>query len=67
MGISRNSGAAGIAVWLTQKLGRTVDKNEPVVHRLHDWVNAQYESGRATNIGDGELWDIYEQMEAEKA
>ena len=67
VGISRNSGAAGIAVWLTQKLGRTVDKNEPVVHRLHDWVNAQYESGRATNIGDGELWDIYEQMEAEKA
>ena len=65
VGISRNSGAAGIAVWLSQKLGRNVAKTEPVVHALKDWVDSQYESGRVTNIGDSELWDVYQkQMEA---
>ena len=29
-------------------------------------MDAQYEAGRVTNIGDGELWDVYQmQMEAE--
>ena len=65
VGISRNSGAAGIAVWLSQKLGKPVAKTEPIVHALKDWVDAQYEGGRVTNIGDGELWDVYQmQMEA---
>ena len=67
VGISRNSGAAGIAVWLTQKLGRPVAKTEEIVHILKNWVDDQYEAGRVTNIGDGELWSVYKQMEAEEA
>ena len=59
VGISRNSGAAGIAVWLSQKLGHEVGKRDEAVTHLHDWVNAQYESGRVTNIGDDELWREY--------
>ena len=67
VGISRTSGAAGIAVWLTQKLGRPVAKTEEIVHILKNWVDDQYEAGRVTNIGDGELWSVYKQMEAEEA
>ena len=55
VGISRNSGAAGIAVWLAAASGREVSKHDAAVDHLHDWVDAQYESGRVTNIGDAEL------------
>ena len=55
VGISRNSGAAGIAVWLSARLGTSVAKNDPAVLHLRDWVDAQYEEGRVTNIGDAEL------------
>ena len=67
VGISRNSGAAGIAVWLTQKLGRPVAKTEEIVRILKNWVDDQYEAGRVTNIGDSELWNVYKQMEADEA
>ena len=55
VGISRNSGAAGIAVWLSHRLHETVGKNDPAVAWLRSWVDEQYESGRVTNIGDDEL------------
>lgn len=55
VGISRNSGAAGIAVWLSRRLGREVSKHDEAVTHLREWVDAQYESGRVTNIGDAEL------------
>ncbi len=58
--ISRNSGAAGIAVWLSNKLGREVSKHDEAVDYLRGWVDAQYESGRVTNIGDAELAREYE-------
>ena len=68
VGISRNSGAAGIAVWLSSKLGREVSKHDEAVEYLRSWVDAQYESGRVTNIGDSELEREYEKyLEASKA
>ena len=68
VGISRNSGAAGIAVWLSRRLGREVSKQDAAVAHLRDWVDAQYEAGRVTNIGDAELEREYEKyMEAQEA
>ena len=66
MGVSRNSGAAGIAVWLSRRLGREISKHDPAVKRLHAWVDAQYESGRVTNIGDGELAAEYDKFVKER-
>ena len=61
-------GAAGIAVWLGRKLGREVSKHDGAVEHLREWVDAQYESGRVTNIGDEELEREYEKyLEACKA
>lgn len=60
--ISKNSGAAGIAVWLSRHLGHRVDKGDGDVLALKAWVDEQYESGRVTNIGPGELAEEYERI-----
>lgn len=55
--ISSTSGLAGIAVWMARHLGATtpITKDDPRVLRLKEWVDAQYEAGRVTQIGDAEL------------
>ena len=55
--ISRTSGAAGIAMWLTSYLESDVPiaKDDPRVVKLKAWVDAQYETGRVTTIGKDEL------------
>ena len=58
--ISKNSGAAGLAVWLSHHTGRPVEKSDPDVAALKRWVDAQYASGRVTNIGGAELAEVYE-------
>ena len=68
VGISRNSGAAGIAVWLSRRLGKEVSKHDAAVTHLREWVDAQYEAGRVTNIGDVELEGEYHKyMEGENS
>ena len=53
------SGRAGIAAWLNTyfnlKDGKKIDKQHPVIDKMKAWVDEQYESGRATSIGDAEL------------
>ena len=58
--ISKNSGAAGLAVWLSHHTGWPVEKSDPDVAALKRWVDAQYASGRVTNIGGAELAEVYE-------
>lgn len=55
--ITNTSGAAGIAVWLTQQLGlkESIDKKDERVVQLKEWVDAQYKAGRVTAIGSDEL------------
>ena len=55
--ITNTSGAAGIAVWLTQQLGlkESIDKKDERVVQLKEWVDAQYKAGRVTAIGPDEL------------
>ena len=60
--ISKNSGAAGLAVWLSHHTGRPVEKSDPDVAALKRWVDAQYASGRVTNIGGAELAEVYESL-----
>ncbi len=64
--ISKNSGAAGLAVWLSHHTGRQVAKTDPAVAEMKRWIDAQYEAGRVTNIGDAELAEIYESLKGER-
>jgi len=53
--ISNTSGSAGIAHWMTSFYDVEFDKRDPVVLRVKDWVDAQYEDGRVTLITDEEM------------
>lgn len=57
--VSNTSGLAGIAFWINSYYELSeenqVTKQDPLVLKLRDWVNAQYESGRQTVMSDDEL------------
>ena len=57
--VSNTSGTAGIAYWINAwyKLpeGRRVDKNSPLVVKMKEWVDKEYEDGRVTVLTDEEL------------
>ncbi|MCR5295504.1 MAG: 2-isopropylmalate synthase [Lachnospiraceae bacterium] len=59
--ISNTSGLAGIAHWVNRhyKLSaeEEVDKKSPLVQKVKDWVDAQYEEGRVTVITNDELFE----------
>ncbi len=59
--ISKTSGAAGIAYWINQhyrlKDDAQIAKHDPLVEAIHQWVNAEYESGRVTMISHSEMLD----------
>ena len=57
--VSNTSGLAGIAHWMNTyyrlKDEERIDKNAPLVAKVKEWVDAEYESGRVTVITDDEL------------
>ena len=57
--VSNTSGLAGIAHWINTyfKLGedKQLTKASPVVAKVKEWVDRQYEDGRVTVITDREL------------
>ena len=57
--VSATSGLAGIALWINNfyRLSgdKTVDKRDPLVAKIKEWVDAQYDAGRITVISDDEL------------
>ena len=57
--VSNTSGLAGIAHWINTyfklKGDSAVDKSHPVVAKVKDWVDSEYEDGRVTVITDDEL------------
>ena len=57
--ISNTSGLAGITHWVNARYGlaggEALDKKDPVVEYVKEWVDAQYEEGRETVITDAEL------------
>lgn len=57
--VSNTSGLAGIAHWINTyfslKDGDALDKNSPIVSRVKEWVDSEYESGRVTVLTDDEL------------
>ena len=57
--VSNTSGTAGIAYWINAwyKLPeeRRVDKSSPLVIKMKEWVDKEYEDGRVTVLTDEEL------------
>ena len=53
--ISRTSGAAGIAMWLSKYLKENISKSDARVSALKQWVDSQYDAGRVTTIGYKEM------------
>lgn len=63
--VSNTSGIAGIAHWINSyfklKGDKALDKSHPIVHKLKNWVDAEYDGGRVTVITDDELIDLIKQ------
>lgn len=57
--VSNTSGLAGIAHWINTyyklKGDKAVQKNDPIVQHVKEWVDKEYETGRVTVITDEEL------------
>lgn len=62
--ISATSGAAGVAMWLSTKVfdGEKVEKDDPRVLKLKEWVDEQYANGRVTVLSNQELMDAVRQL-----
>jgi hypothetical protein len=60
LAITDKSGMAGVALWVRHHIGEgepPLSKDHPGVRKVHEWVMAQYEDGRATPISDREMAD----------
>lgn len=57
--VGKTSGLAGIAHWINSYFkyegDKKIGKQHPVVVRIKEWVDKQYEEGRVTQISDMEL------------
>ena len=64
--ISKTSGLAGIAYWINENYRLTpeeaVDKRDPVVIALKEWIDKEYEDGRQTSLSTYELEEKIEEL-----
>ncbi len=58
--ITEYSGLAGIAHWINNNTGMTVDKNSELVGYVKKVIDLEYTSGRTTSFSDLELKNIVE-------
>ncbi len=67
--ISNTSGVAGIAYWINKHLGLTGDraltKQAPLVVKVKEEIDALYEDGRTTLMGNDELMEIVKRCGSE--
>lgn len=68
--VDSHSGLAGIAHWLNGyfrlKGDEAVDKRAPVIAKMKEMVDKEYEEGRTTVMGDGELEHILSVVDFEE-
>ncbi len=64
--ISKTSGLAGIAYWINQnfrlKGEDEIQKHDPVVEAMKNWIDQEYEDGRQTVMTDKELDAMVERL-----
>ncbi len=64
--LGKASGLAGIAYWINENYrlsaSEAVDKRDPVVIALKEWIDSEYEGGRQTSLSVGELEEKIEAL-----
>ncbi len=68
--VGQHSGLAGIAHWINSyfklsEQGKAVNKKEPLVIKIKEIIDKQYEEGRTTIIADNELIDMIRDISPE--
>jgi isopropylmalate/homocitrate/citramalate synthase len=62
--LTNRSGIAGVGFWVNGELKKRglepVDKRDPRVAKIFEWVEAQYEAGRVTSISPEEMMTQFE-------
>ena len=62
--VDNNSGVAGIAYWInsTYRLSKEaqIDKRDPMVLKIKEYIDEQYKNGRTAEISDEELAELVE-------
>ena len=68
--ISKTSGLAGIAYWINQNYDLTgadaIDKRDPLVVKIKEWVDKEYEGGRTSSLSNDELETKIEELSGGK-
>ena len=68
--VGKASGLAGIAYWINNNYGLSademVDKKDPLVIKLKEWIDAEYEDGRQTTLSNTELETKTEELSGGK-
>ncbi len=64
--LSKTSGLAGIAYWINENYhlsaNEAIDKKDPLVVAMKEWIDAEYESGRQTALSNGEIEEKLEEL-----
>ena len=64
--LSNTSGLAGIAYFINEHYrlpeSEKVDKRDPAVIALKDWIDREYEDGRQTSMSSGEIEEKLEEL-----
>ncbi len=68
--LTNRSGIAGVGFWVNRELKKRglppVDKRNPQVAKIFEWVEEQYENGRVTSISPEEMMKQFELYFADK-
>ena len=68
--IGKSSGAAGIAYWINENyhlgVNEAVDKRDPLVTQLKEWVDTQYADGRVSTLSTHEIEEKIEELSGGK-
>lgn len=66
--ISKTSGLAGIAYWINENYqlegNEKLDKKDPLVVALKEWVDVMYEDGRVAALSNAEIEEKIEELSA---
>jgi len=61
--ITNRTGIAGVGFWVNQELEKQglspVDKRDPRVAKMFEWIEKQYETGRVTSISPEEMMEQF--------
>ncbi|MBE6565482.1 MAG: 2-isopropylmalate synthase [Ruminococcaceae bacterium] len=64
--LGKTSGLAGIAYWINENYrlsaNEAIDKKDPLVIAMKEWIDAEYESGRQTSLSNSEIEEKIEEL-----